>query len=112
MLLALSLVSRASAEWARPDERYADAYKKYLAATCPLVEDGIQHFVYFSRDRDAIQNHALLTNPRLVGAQIMYSWRELEPTKGNYDFAIIRQDYEYLKSKGKKTLYPTARHHL
>lgn len=102
VLLALSLVSSASAEWARPDERYADAYKKYLAATCPLVEDGIQHFVYFSRDRDAIQNHALLTNPRLMGAQIMYSWRELEPTKGNYDFAIIRQDYEYLKSKGKK----------
>ncbi len=102
VLLVLSLVSSASAEWARPDERYAGAYKKYLGATCPLAEDGIQHFVYFSRDRDAIQNHALLSNPKLAGAQIMYSWRELEPTKDKYDFAIIRQDYEYLKSKGKK----------
>ena len=90
------------AEWAKPDERYANAYKQYLNAICPLVKDNIQHFVYFSRDRDAIHNHLFLTHPRFVGAQIMYSWRELEPTQGNYDFAIIRQDYEYLKSKGKK----------
>lgn len=32
----------------------------------------------------------------------MYPWSELEPSKGNYDFSIIQQDYDYLKSKGKK----------
>lgn len=102
LILILFFAQAACAEWARPDQRYAEAYKQYLNATCPLVKDTIQHFVYFSRDRKAIHNHAFLHYPRLVGAQIMYSWRELEPTQGNYDFAIIRQDYEYLKSKGKK----------
>ena len=36
------------------------------------------------------------------GAQIMYTWRELEPEKGQYDFSKVRQDYAYLKTKGKK----------
>ena len=36
------------------------------------------------------------------GAQIMYSWRDLEPEKGKYDFSILQQDYEYLKKYNKK----------
>jgi hypothetical protein len=32
----------------------------------------------------------------------MYPWKELEPEKGKYDFSIIREDYEYLASQGKK----------
>lgn len=32
----------------------------------------------------------------------MYPWAQLEPSKGNYDFSMIHDDYTYLKSHGKK----------
>lgn len=85
-----------------PDKRYVDAYKQYLVATCPLEKDSIMHFVYFSRDRELIHNHTFLKVKRIAGAQIMYSWKQLEPKKGEYDFSIIYEDYNYLLSHGKK----------
>ena len=85
-----------------PADRYSDAYKQYLSATCPLENDEIKHFVYFSRDRELIRNHSFLKIPRFVGAQIMYAWRELEPQKGEYEFSTISEDYHYLSSHGKK----------
>ena len=88
--------------FAQDANRYNDAYKEYLDAGCPLQEDNILHFVYFSRDRELIHDHPMLTMPRISGAQIMYSWRQLERQKDVYDFSIIQEDYEYLKSHGKK----------
>ncbi|MEQ8216687.1 MAG: hypothetical protein RH981_00535 [Arenibacter sp.] len=85
-----------------PAEKYSEVYKKYLNAECPIEENNIKHFVYFSKDRDAIRNHALLTIPQFCGAQIMYSWNQLETGKDQYDFSLILEDYEYLKSYGKK----------
>jgi hypothetical protein len=82
--------------------RYSVVYKQYLDAVCPLEEDSIRHFVYFSRDRELIHNHPFLKVQRLAGAQIMYSWRQLEPERGEYDFSIIHEDYNYLSSNGKK----------
>lgn len=90
------------AQYDNPANRYADAYRQYLDAICPLEKDSIKHFVYFSRDRELINNHPLLKVDRFVGAQIMYSWRQLEPKRGEYDFSIIYEDYYYLLSHGKK----------
>ena len=92
----------ALAEWKNPAERYLEVYKDYTAATCPIGEDGIQHFVYFARDREQIRGHTLLNVERFGGAQIMYSWRELEPTQGQYDFSSIRKDVDYLALHGKR----------
>ncbi len=83
-------------------DRYLDAYKKYLDAKCPLPNDSIQHFVYFSRDREALRDHPLLTHSMFSGAQIMYSWRDLEPEKGKYDLSLLKADHEYLNQYGKK----------
>lgn len=83
-------------------ERYIDAYKKYLNATCPIKKDSISHFVYFAKDREQIKDHPLLSHAMFKGAQIMYSWRELEPEKGKYDFSILKQDYEYLRKYSKQ----------
>lgn len=83
-------------------ERYADAYKQYLNATCPLKQDSIRHFVYFARDRELIHDHPFLKVERFAGAQIMYPWKQLEPEKGIYDFSAVKEDYEYLLSHGKK----------
>jgi len=85
-----------------PANRYVDSYKQYLGATCPIENDSIKHFIYFARDRELIHDHPFLKVQRIVGAQIMYSWRQLEPKRGVYDFSIIYEDYNYLLSHGKK----------
>jgi hypothetical protein len=82
--------------------RYIDVYKNYLSAACPFEEDSIKHYVYFMRQRELIQDHPFLEIERIDGAQIMYSWKQLEPQKGQYNFSIVREDYEYLLSHGKK----------
>ncbi len=85
-----------------PANRYIDAYKQYLNATCPIKNDSIKHFVYFARDREALHNHPFLKIRRFEGAQMMYSWKQLEPKKGEYDFSAIEADLYYLHSYGKK----------
>jgi hypothetical protein len=102
ILLGYCIIINVFGQSENPDNRYLDAYKKYLSATCPLKTDSIKHFVYFARDRELIHNHPFLNIQRFVGAQIMYSWRKLEPEKGQYDFSIIQEDYKYLLSHGKK----------
>ncbi|MEO1451633.1 MAG: hypothetical protein AAFV07_19040 [Bacteroidota bacterium] len=89
-------------KWQNPSEKYLDAYKQYLNAPCPIPEDNIKHFVYFARDRRAIKGHPLLTHPRFAGAQVMYTWRELEPKMGEYDFSNIKTDIDCLAANGKK----------
>ncbi|EAR02905.1 hypothetical protein [Maribacter sp. HTCC2170] len=83
-------------------EKYKNAYKKYLSANCPIPEDSIQHFVYFARERHEIIDHPLLRHPMFKGAQIMYFWKNFEPSKGQYDFSLLKEDYDYLKKHGKK----------
>lgn len=100
--LGILVSINASAEWENPSERYLNSYKTYLDAKCPIAQDEIKHFVYFARDREAIHNHPFLNNSRFEGAQIMYSWAQLEQSEGQYDFSIIHDDYNYLQSKGKK----------
>jgi hypothetical protein len=101
-LCVITGVSVSAQEWINPSEKYLDVYKKYLDATCPLSEDEISHFVYFARDREAMHGHPFLRVPRFRGAQIMYSWRRLEPTRGEYDFSEIRDDLDYLAAHEKK----------
>jgi hypothetical protein len=103
-LVALTLVAGiapATAAWDSPADRYLDAWKDYADARCPIGEDGIRHFVYFARERDALHDHAFLDHPRFSGAQIMYAWRELEPEPGRFDFSIIREDIDTLRAHGK-----------
>ncbi|MEM9524800.1 MAG: hypothetical protein AAF982_12600, partial [Pseudomonadota bacterium] len=88
--------------WENPAERYLDAHEAYSDALCPIAAGDIRHFVYFARDRTALRTHALLTSDRFAGAQIMYSWRELEPREDVYDFAAIRADVAYLARFGKR----------
>jgi hypothetical protein len=43
-----------------------------------------------------------LTHPRIVGAQLTYTWRELEPERDRYDFAPIREQLILLQRHGKR----------
>jgi hypothetical protein len=63
----------------------------------------VHHYVFFGQDREKIKGaSSFLETKILEGAQVMYSWRQLEPGKGEYDFSFIRQDLAFLTSKGKK----------
>lgn len=102
VLLSTILSMPAIAQQRKRSERYMDAYKKYLNAACPIEKDSIKHLVYFAKDRELIANHPMLFHSMFLGAQIMYSWRELEPEKGKYDFSMLKHDYMYLKKYHKK----------
>lgn len=45
---------------------------------------------------------ALLARPDIEGVQIIYSWRQLEPKKGEYDFSAIERDLAALEALDKK----------
>lgn len=62
----------------------------------------IKHFIFFGRDREEIHQPAFYDNPHIAGAQIKYSWRQLEQGKDGYEFKEIEEDLEFLRSKGKK----------
>ena len=63
----------------------------------------VRHYVFFGQDREKIKEAAgFLETKALRGAQVTYSWRQLEPQKDKYDFSLIRDDLAFLTSKGKK----------
>ena len=61
-----------------------------------------QNYVFFGRDRKRIADSAFLNDPNIVGAQLKYTWRELEPAPDRYDFEIIRRDLTFLRRHGKR----------
>src|ERR1700733_12066573 len=60
------------------------------------------HYVFFNRDRERISEASFLDTKALEGAQLKYTWRELDQGKDGYEFGDIRHDLGYLKAKGKK----------
>lgn len=61
-----------------------------------------QHFIYFGRDRDRITEPAFLASPSIVGAQLRYSWRELEPARDRYAFQPVLDDIAILAAHDKR----------
>jgi hypothetical protein len=62
-----------------------------------------RHYVFFGQDREQIKKaSSFLETEALEGAQVAYSWRQLEHGKDEYDFSAIREDLAFLTSKGKK----------
>jgi len=60
------------------------------------------NFVYFGRDHERMLDSAFFDHPRAAGAQLTYTWRELEPERDRYDFAAIRERLAFLRSHGKR----------
>ena len=63
---------------------------------------GVHHYVFFNRDREKISDPAFVKTKALEGAQLKYTWRELEPEKDAYDFSDIRTDLDSLNLNRKK----------
>ena len=64
-----------------------------------IAAQGTHHYVFFNRDRERIRDAAFLETKALEGAQLKYTWRELEPEQDRYDFSAIREDLQFLTSK-------------
>lgn len=45
---------------------------------------------------------AILRRPDIEGAQVVYNWKRLEPSEGEYDFSAIEQDLAVTDALGKK----------
>lgn len=60
------------------------------------------HFIYFGLDRHRITDAAFLATAAVAGAQLKYTWRELEPERGEYAFDAIRLDLAFLERSGKR----------
>ena len=78
------------------------AFLVLLIAGCSSAKP-VRHYVYFGMDREKLKTAAVFLEVKgFDGAQITYSWRQLEPGKDEYDFSLIREDLTFLTSKGKK----------
>lgn len=66
------------------------------------AQTSVRHFIFFGNERERIHEADFLANKNVVGAQLKYSWRELEPEKDQYNLTLIEKDIDFLKSKGKK----------
>lgn len=63
----------------------------------------VHHYVFFGQDHEKLKDsRAFLETKTFEGAQVAYSWRQMEPAKDEYDFGMIREDLAFLKSKGKR----------
>ncbi len=73
-----------------------------LLSGLPAAAQTPRHYVFFEFDRHRIQEPGFLEHPGIEGAQLKYSWRELEPSPGEYDFSSITTDLEFLEAHGKR----------
>ena len=60
------------------------------------------HYVFVNRDRDRIHDVAFLDTPGIAGAEIKYTWRELEPERDRYAFGHVLEDLAFLERHGKR----------
>jgi hypothetical protein len=63
----------------------------------------LHHYVFFGMDREKIKDaKSFLEISAFEGAQVAYSWNQLEQGKDNYDFSMIREDLAFLTSHHKQ----------
>jgi hypothetical protein len=75
----------------------------FLVACCAGVcAKPVHNYVFFGQDREKIREASFLETGALEGAQVTYSWRQLEPEQDKYDFRLVREDLAFLTSKGKR----------
>src|SRR5579862_2142327 len=62
----------------------------------------IHQYVYFNTERERVATDPFLSVPALEGAQIKYTWRQLEPRADEYDFSAVEEDLALLTARGKR----------
>jgi len=60
-----------------------------------------QNLIFFGRERSRISEANFLETGSIVGAQLKYTWKELEPVRDKYELALILSDLAFLQGHGK-----------
>ncbi|WP_110751601.1 hypothetical protein [Phyllobacterium leguminum] len=68
---------------------------------CAPAAGAPANFLYMGSG-DLEKSSALLQRPDIDGVQVVYSWKSLEPAKGQYDFSSIEQDLAAADAAHKK----------
>jgi hypothetical protein len=66
------------------------------------LDNKMHNFAFFAKERELLPNHPFLKITRFEGAQITYSWKQLEPGEDGYDFEDIDADLKVLKAHNMK----------
>ncbi len=90
--------------WAAPASAQPSATDGPVAGspvgTEAKIEAAPRNFLFLGSGE--LQAHAaLLRRPDIAGAQLVYSWKELEPEKGRYDFSGLERDLAVVRRAGK-----------
>jgi hypothetical protein len=69
----------------------------FISMGCaPAGAKPVHHYVFFGQDREKLAGaSSFLQTKALEGAQVTYSWRQLEPERDAYDFGAIREDLPF-----------------
>lgn len=60
-----------------------------------------QNFLFLGSG-ELSQSNEMLSRADIAGAQVVYNWRQLETSKGQYDFSQIEADLQLAEEAGKK----------
>ena len=60
-----------------------------------------QNFLFMGAG-DLAANTELVSRPDIAGVQVVYHWKQLEPTQGHYDFSAIDEDLAIANRLNKK----------
>jgi hypothetical protein len=67
-----------------------------------LPDNKTHNFAFFAKERELLPNHPFLKIKGFEGAQITYSWKQLERVEDRYDFEDIDADLKILKVHNMK----------
>lgn len=73
-----------------------------LLSSMAFAKDTLPKLFLFLGDNEASLHKNALEKSCVSGAQIIYSWKQLEPKKGLYDFSKIEKDLNFLNKIHKK----------
>ena len=73
----------------------------YKASEGRRVTDS-KNFIFFGYERQRISELNFLESVHIAGAQLMYTWRELEPERDRYEFQPLLDDLVFLEGHGKR----------
>ena len=73
-----------------------------LALQAVFVTAAPENYIFFARERQRISEPAFLENKNIAGAQLKYTWRELEPERDRYELKSLLDDLAFLERHGKR----------
>ena len=64
--------------------------------------DAPKHYIFVGRDRQRLVDSAFIASAGIQGAQVKYTWRDVEPQRDRYEFGMIADDLALLTREGKR----------